>query len=191
MFEFGKKGDPEGTTDASAQHPARSEPSPSTSSGTRAAAGVASRRDAAVIGPSIQINGDLKGQEDLLIEGDVRGTVELRNNTLTVGSQGKVRADAFAKEIHVEGLVEGNLFASERVVIRKSAQVRGDITSPRVSLEEGARFKGSIEMDTKAVESVLGSSASAKGAAPQDGPSAAKPVAAAGGGAALKSGATG
>jgi cytoskeletal protein CcmA (bactofilin family) len=190
MFEFGKKGDPEGAADASAQHPARSEPSPSTSSGTRAAAGSVTRRDAAVIGPSIQINGDLKGQEDLLIDGDVRGTVELRNNTLTVGSQGKVRADAFAKEIHVEGLVEGNLFASERVVIRKSAQVRGDITAPRVSLEEGARFKGSIEMDTKAVESILGSGEAAKGTAPKNEPSPAKPMAAAGGGT-LKSGAAG
>ena len=190
MFEFGKKGGPEGSADTGPQQPARAEPSPSTGSVTRTASGGSGRRDAAVIGPSIQIDGDLKGQEDLLIEGDVRGTVELRSNTLTVGSQGKVRADSYAKEIHVEGLVEGNLFAAERVVIRKSAQVRGDITSPRVSLEEGARFKGSIEMDTKAVESVLGSGQSARGTAAKDGASAPKPVAAAAGGA-IKSGATG
>lgn len=164
MFEFTKKGTP----DESAESPAR-EGARMTAAETphRAHAGSVSgaRRDAAVIGPSIQLDGDLRGQEDLLIEGEVSGTVQLRDNSLTVGAQGKVKADVYAKEIHVEGTVEGDLFGAERVVIRKSAQVRGNITSPRVAIEEGARFKGAIEMDSAAVEAALGKTRNAGGAA--------------------------
>lgn len=106
-----------------------------------------SRREAAVIGPSIHINGDLRGEEDLIIEGEVKGTVMLKNNGLTIGSQGKVTADVYAHTVNVDGYMEGDLYGAERVSIRKTAEVRGNITSPRVSLEDGARFKGSIEMD--------------------------------------------
>ncbi|HEX7080004.1 MAG TPA: polymer-forming cytoskeletal protein [Gammaproteobacteria bacterium] len=109
-----------------------------------------------MIGPSIHIDGDLRGEEDLLIEGEVAGTVQLKNNSLTIGPKGKVSADVYAHSIFVEGFMEGDLYGSERVSIRKSAQVRGNITSPRVSLEDGARFKGSIEMDPQAVEAALG-----------------------------------
>src|SRR5690606_3773879 len=115
----------------------------------------AAQREAAVIGPSIHIDGDLRGEEDLLIDGEVSGTVQLKSNSLTVGSQGKVKADVDAHTTFVEGLVEGDLYGSERVVIRKTAQVRGNITSPRVSLEEGARFKGSIEMDGETAKAAL------------------------------------
>lgn len=157
MFEFGKKDSPDHAADPSTPDVARRDIAPAeTASRPRAATGGGGRRDAAIIGPSIQLDGDLRGQEDLLIEGEVNGTVQLRDNSLTVGSQGKIRADVYAKEIHVDGLVEGDLFGSERVVIRKSAQVRGNITSPRVSLEEGARFKGSIEMDSAAVDAAVG-----------------------------------
>jgi len=113
-------------------------------------------REAAVIGPSIHIDGDLRGEEDLIIEGEVNGTVMLRNNSLTIGPQGKVAADVYAHSVYVEGYMEGDLYGSERVCIRKSAQVRGNITSPRVSLDDGARFKGTIEMDPQAVETALG-----------------------------------
>jgi cytoskeletal protein CcmA (bactofilin family) len=109
-----------------------------------------------VIGPSIHINGDVRGEEDLIIEGEVHGTVKLVNNSLTVGREGKVKADVHANSIYVDGHVEGDLYGSERVSVRSSAQVRGNITSPRVSLEEGARFRGSIDMDPEAVQSVLG-----------------------------------
>lgn len=157
MFEFGKKDSPDHAADPSTPEAARRDIAPAeTASRTRAATGGGGRRDAAIIGPSIQLDGDLRGQEDLLIEGEVNGTVQLRDNSLTVGSQGKIKADLYAKEIHVDGHVEGDLFGSERVVIRKSAQVRGNVTSPRVSLEEGARFKGSIEMDSAAVDAALG-----------------------------------
>lgn len=114
--------------------------------------------EAAVIGRSIKINGDLRGDEDLRIEGDVSGTVELKNSNLTIGKEGKVRADVYAKAIAVDGTIEGDLFASERVTVHVNAQVRGNITAPKVGIEEGARFRGSIEMDTAAVEKALGKS---------------------------------
>lgn len=162
MFEFSKKGTSDESTETSSRETSRAgaaEPPPRSH-----ASGVSGvRREAAVIGPSIQLDGDLRGQEDLLIEGEVSGTVQLREHSLTVGGQGKVKADLYAKEIHVEGSVEGDLFGAERVVIRKSAQVRGNITSPRVAIEEGARFKGAIEMDSAAVEAALGKTRGAGG----------------------------
>jgi cytoskeletal protein CcmA (bactofilin family) len=163
MFEFSKKGTPDESAEASS--PDRSRAAPDSPYRATASGSSGTRRDAAVIGPSIQLDGDLRGQEDLLIEGEVSGTVQLRDNSLTVGAQGKVKADVYAKEIHVEGTVEGDLFGAERVVIRKSAQVRGNITSPRVAIEEGARFKGAIEMDSTAVEAALGKTRGAAGAA--------------------------
>jgi len=161
MFEIGKKGAPE-TGSRPESSPVRPETSAPRSAG--------SSREAAVIGPSIHIDGDVRGEEDLLIEGEVNGTLQLKSNSLTVGPQGKVRADVYAHSIFVDGLVEGDLFGSERVAIRKNAQVRGNITSPRVSLEDGAKFKGSIEMDPQAVQSSAG-----RAAAP---PRSAAPVAA-------------
>lgn len=176
MFEFGKKDSPDHPGDASTPEVARRDTAAVTETATRgrAATGAGGRREAAIIGPSIHIDGDLRGQEDLLIEGEVNGTVQLRDNNLTVGSQGKIKADIYAKEIHVDGLVEGDLYGAERVVVRKSAQVKGNITSPRVSLEEGARFKGSIEMDSAAVDAALG-----KKRGPSIAEAPAKPVASA------------
>lgn len=117
---------------------------------------------AAVIGRSIQIDGDLRGEEDLRIEGEVSGTIHLKNNSLTIGTQGNIKADVYAKSIVVDGSMEGDLYGSERVAVRKNAQVAGNITAPRVSLEDGARFKGSIEMDQQAVDSALGTSRTGK-----------------------------
>ncbi|MFU8832353.1 MAG: bactofilin family protein [Wenzhouxiangella sp.] len=109
-----------------------------------------SGRGSAVIGASIHIDGTLRGDEDLLIEGKVKGTVELKKNSVTIGSKGEVKADIYAHTLFVDGRIDGNLYAAERVVIRKSAQVRGSICSPRVSLEDGAGFNGSIDMDPQA-----------------------------------------
>jgi cytoskeletal protein CcmA (bactofilin family) len=168
MFEIGKKG----TTEAGPRpesSPSRTESTPSRSSSAP------SSRDAAVIGPSIHIDGDVRGEEDLLIEGEVSGTLNLKNNSLTIGPQGKVRADVYANSIYVDGYVEGDLYGSERVNIRKSAQVRGNITSPRVNLEDGAKFKGAIEMDPQAAQNILASrNSQQKSAPPQQ--SQAKPV---------------
>jgi cytoskeletal protein CcmA (bactofilin family) len=156
MFEMGKKGS-ERTPEVTGR-----QDSATTTSGTTAPRAGTPGREVAVIGPSIHIDGDLRGEEDLLIEGEVNGTVQLKNNSLTIGAQGKVRADVYAHSIYVDGLMEGDLFGSERVHIRKSAQVRGNVTSPRVSLEDGAKFKGSIEMDPQAVQGA----ASSRGMAP-------------------------
>jgi cytoskeletal protein CcmA (bactofilin family) len=145
-------------------------------SGVSARSASVSGRDAAVIGRSIHINGDLRGEEDLRIEGDVNGTIQLKNNSLTIGQEGRIHADIYAKSIIVDGLVEGDLYGAERVGIRKNAQVRGNITAPSVSLEEGAKFKGSIEMDSEAVEAALGKPQSPGKPQPQTAPmSASKP----------------
>ena len=122
--------------------------------------------DAAVIGRSIQINGDLRGGEDLRIEGDVSGTVELRNNALTIGKEGKVKADVYAKSIAVDGETKGDLYATERVSVHVNARVQGNIIAPKVGIEEGAHFKGSIEMDPAAVEKALGKSQSSAATRP-------------------------
>jgi len=148
MFEIGKKGTPEAGPRPESS-PARTESSPPRSSSAPTS------REAAVIGPSIHIDGDVRGEEDLLIEGEVSGTLNLKNNSLTIGPQGKVRADVYANSIYVDGYVEGDLYGSERVNIRKSAQVKGNITSPRVNLEDGAKFKGAIEMDPQAAQNIL------------------------------------
>jgi cytoskeletal protein CcmA (bactofilin family) len=117
-------------------------------------------REAAVIGPSIQINGDLSGEEDLIIQGKVSGTIQLREKSLTVGNQGKVDANVLANSIIIEGEVNGDLYGSERVAIRKTGNVRGNIVSPKVSLDEGCRFKGSIDMDKEMINKAFEKSAS-------------------------------
>ncbi len=104
----------------------------------------------AIIGPSIQIDGTLKGDEDLLIQGKVDGTVELKKNSVTIGESGEVKADIFAHTVIVEGQVEGKIVGSEQVVMRKTAKIRGTLIAPRVMLEDGARFNGTIDMDPEA-----------------------------------------
>ena len=133
-------------------------------------------RTTAIIGPSIQIDGTLRGQEDLFVEGEVTGTIQLQNHTLTIGTQGKIKADVYAHTVFVEGSMDGDLFGSEQVIVRKSAKVRGNITSPRVTLEDGASFKGSIEMDPESVKGALGSNSSGQRNAPM--PAAPRPAAA-------------
>lgn len=123
--------------------------------------------DAAVIGKSIQIDGDVRGDEDLLIKGEVRGTIHLPNNSVTIGSEGTVHADVHAKSVCVEGAVDGNLFATDRVNVRSSAQVSGNIKSPRVSLDDGAHFKGSIEMDVEPAKEKSSTHSSAKTSSPE------------------------
>lgn len=181
MFERTKKpGD--ATQDAStptSYQPQASAPAAESASRPASSPPSASRggRAAAVIGPSIQIEGTLRGQEDVFVEGEITGTIQLQNNTLTIGAQGKIKADVYAHTVFVEGSMDGDLFGSEQVIIRKSAKVRGNITSPRVSLEDGATFKGSIEMDPESVKSVLGAPATAN-RAPASSSATARPAAA-------------
>jgi len=103
----------------------------------------------AVIGSTISIKGDLIGEEDLLIEGRVEGKIEFRHHSVVVGKNGRIKADIHGKTITVEGNVEGNLFGEEQLVVRQSGTVRGNIVSPRVALEDGSNFKGSIDMSPK------------------------------------------
>ena len=105
------------------------------------------RKEAATIGPSISIKGDLSGEEDLIVEGRVEGTIDLKQNNFTVGREGRVSASVRANTISVEGEVEGDLSGDEQVVVRRSGNVQGNINAPRVTLEDGCKFRGSIDMD--------------------------------------------
>jgi cytoskeletal protein CcmA (bactofilin family) len=103
----------------------------------------------ASIGKSIVINGELSGSEDLTIEGRVDGKIELRDHILTVGSNGRIKAQVSAKAIVVLGQVTGNLNATEKVDIKETGSVEGDIVAPRVAIADGSHFKGSIDMQKK------------------------------------------
>jgi len=98
------------------------------------------------IGKSVVIKGELSGSEDLTIEGQVDGKIELRQNVLTIGPNGKIKAQVFAKSVIILGEVTGNVTASEKVDIRDNGSVDGDIAAPRVAIAEGAHFRGSIDM---------------------------------------------
>lgn len=103
-------------------------------------------RDQVNIGKSVIIKGELSGSEDLTIEGHVEGKIDLRDNVLTIGPNGKIKAAVFAKAVVVLGEVMGNVTASEKVDIRDHGSVEGDISSPRVAIAEGAHFRGSVDM---------------------------------------------
>ena len=98
------------------------------------------------IGKSVVIKGELSGSEDLTIEGHVEGRIDLKENVLTIGPNGKIKAEVFAKAVVVLGEVTGNVTASEKVDIRDNGSVDGDIASPRVAIAEGAHFRGSVDM---------------------------------------------
>jgi cytoskeletal protein CcmA (bactofilin family) len=98
------------------------------------------------IGKSVVIKGELTGSEDLTIEGHVEGKIELRQNILTIGPNGKIKAQVFAKSVVILGEVTGNVTATEKVDLRDNGSVDGDIAAPRVAIAEGAHFRGSIDM---------------------------------------------
>ena len=101
----------------------------------------------AIIGPSIAIKGDVSGDEDLVIQGRVEGTVDLSKHNVTIGPNGRVKADVNGRTVVVEGEVEGDLHGKEQIILRHTAKVVGSIIAPRVALEDGAVFRGGIEMD--------------------------------------------
>jgi cytoskeletal protein CcmA (bactofilin family) len=103
-------------------------------------------KKAAKIGPSIVIHGDVAGEEDLIVDGTIEGTVNFKENHLIVSKNGRVTANINARVIRVDGEVKGELRASEQVSISPSGQVNGDIRAPRVVLEDGCQFKGSVDM---------------------------------------------
>src|SRR6476659_1772823 len=107
-------------------------------------------KDIVNIGKSVVIKGELNGSEGLTIEGHVEGTIQLRDHVLTIGPNGRIKAQVFAKAVIVLGEVTGNVTASDKVDIRDNGSVDGDIVSPRVAIAEGAHFRGSVDMQRKA-----------------------------------------
>ena len=106
-------------------------------------------KDIVNIGKSVVIKGELMGSEDLTIEGHVEGTIQLRDHVLTIGPNGRIKAQVFAKSVIVLGEVTGNVTASDKVDIRDNGSVDGDIVAPRVAIAEGAHFRGSVDMQRK------------------------------------------
>jgi len=99
------------------------------------------------LGPSLHVKGEITGNEDLHIDGSVEGTVHLDERRLTIGASAKVTADVVAREVVVYGSVKGNLRAKDRIEIKKDGSVVGDLTTARIMIEDGAYFKGAIEID--------------------------------------------
>src|SRR5258707_2542341 len=137
---------------ASGQPAAAPQPSaapPAAQPGPRSDASKFMEKDIVNIGKSVVIKGELNGSEDLTIEGHVEGTIQLREHVLTIGPNGKIKAQIFAKSVIVLGEVNGNVSASDKVDIRENGSVDGDLIAPRVAIAEGAHFRGSVDMQRK------------------------------------------
>ena len=100
------------------------------------------------IGQSVEIRGELHGNEDLTIEGKVDGKITLKGHSLTVGANGRIKGEVFAKTVLVVGEVNGNVAADDKIEVAATGSMLGDIRAPRVVLADGARFKGAIDMDS-------------------------------------------
>ncbi len=103
-------------------------------------------RGCALIGKSVVVKGQVSGREDLIVDGELEGTLELQEHRVTIGPNGKVQASVKAREIVVIGTVHGNLEATDKIDIRKDAKLVGDIKTSRIMIEDGAYFKGSIDI---------------------------------------------
>lgn len=109
----------------------------------------ATDRAAARLGASLHVKGEISGNEDLHIDGTVEGLVQLEDRKLTVGPSAKLTADVVAREVVVYGNIKGNLRARDRIEIKKDGSVVGDLTTARIMIEDGAYFKGAIEIERK------------------------------------------
>jgi cytoskeletal protein CcmA (bactofilin family) len=160
---------------SSGQPAAPSSPAPSMAGtpGPRPDAGHTMEKDIVNIGKSVVIKGELNGSEDLTIEGHVEGTIQLRDHVLTIGPNGRIKAQVFAKAVVVLGEMTGNVTASEKVDIRDNGSVDGDIVAPRVAIAEGAHFRGSVDMQRKGAAQTQPAKPAAQPAAPV--PQAASP----------------
>ena len=124
----------------------------SPASSWRAPSMTAAGGEMSVVGPSLVIKGDLEAGEDLLIEGRVEGTIKHTAEQLLIGQRGSLKADIRARNVIIEGEVEGDVYGSDSVSIRETAKVRGNIFTPKISISEGAHFKGGIDMDVENVQ---------------------------------------
>jgi cytoskeletal protein CcmA (bactofilin family) len=100
----------------------------------------------ASIGKSVTIKGQIFSREDLYVDGEIEGNIEVQEHRLTVGPNGKVHANVKAREVTVQGTVHGNIDASDKIEIRKDAKLIGDIATSRLMIEDGAYFKGSVDI---------------------------------------------
>ena len=140
---------------------------PAAPAGVRSDTRPSMEKDIVNIGKSVVIKGELNGSEDLTIEGHVEGTIQLREHVLTIGPNGRIKAQVFAKSVIVLGEVTGNVTASDKVDIRDNGSVDGDIISPRVAIAEGAHFRGSVDMQRKAAAPAQATQATQPAAAAQ------------------------
>ncbi|MGB5627505.1 MAG: polymer-forming cytoskeletal protein, partial [Woeseiaceae bacterium] len=120
----------------------RTEPDVATSPDVR-------RRKTSVIGPTLKFKGELSANEDLIIEGEIEGTIAHQDKNLTVGKEGRVKADINARTVEIYGRVEGDIHGEDVVKLAKSADVKGNIYCARIVMDDGAQFSGSIEMSPK------------------------------------------
>jgi cytoskeletal protein CcmA (bactofilin family) len=107
---------------------------------------VEARADVGHIGKSVVIRGELTGNEDLYLDGEIEGTINLRDHKLVIGPNGKIKATITARDLVLHGRVEGNISASERVELKKSCSLHGDVSTQRIAIEDGAYFKGAIDI---------------------------------------------
>lgn len=149
MTWLGQKSEPEPQRPI-APTPAVAPPVAAYSAPTEPRERMAAPKTMASIGKSLQVKGELSGQEDLAIEGKVEGKVALKGYSVTIGQTGRVSGEIHAKSVVVAGLLNGNIYAEETVEVAATGTMMGDIRAPRVVLADGAKFKGSIDMDVKA-----------------------------------------
>ena len=105
------------------------------------------RAEVSTVGPTMLIQGEMTGDEDLVVQGRIEGSIMLKKNLVTVGKDGRVSATVDAKSIRVEGTVKGELRGKEQIIVTRTGSVHGNLVAPRVTLEDGCRFKGAIDMD--------------------------------------------
>ncbi len=108
------------------------------------------RNEMAHIGKAVVIKGELSGSEDLYLDGEVEGNIELHNNILTIGPNGRIRAHVNAKDVIIHGKVDGNIQGKDRVELKRTAVLVGDIVTQRITIEDGAYFKGAIDVQREA-----------------------------------------
>ncbi|HEV2289816.1 MAG TPA: polymer-forming cytoskeletal protein [Candidatus Acidoferrales bacterium] len=126
--------------------PATAASGPASSSPSSFSSAPSASPDAAVLTNGIRIKGELSGKADLVIDGEVEGSIRLVESRLTIGQSGRVKASIEAREVTVRGSVEGNVRGRERIALGSSSRVKGDLEAPRIAIEDGAKFKGRVEM---------------------------------------------
>jgi len=105
-----------------------------------------------VIGPGVKVKGEISGKEDLMVHGQVEGIIDFKKSQVIVSKTGNIKADIYGKIITIGGEVKGSLFGEEKIVIQPSGVVRGNMTAPRVHVEDGAKFKGNVDTESMNTE---------------------------------------